>query len=388
MIVGGGGAGGATDSGGPGGFGRFESRLPISTFTFSSAISQTIIYSSITINSARDVFSGSNISNIIDGDLTATWNPISLLNINNYLPTPPTCGFTLECSDPLSNISKIRYYGGGSSGLATGIIVYNDTNKIETLFSNTSINPEDYMYKNSQLVYEFFLDKQLNSSGYSGDAWLVGGSTGIQYSVDGFNWVSTNCSESITNIQYASGSSTWYALDISGKFYSSIDGINWNLDPSLSGIYNTIFYYDNFGGVPGASIFLAGGNNGNYSIKRGTNNWENYTIPGISNIRRFRYLNGSFYVISSTGIKTSINGIIWSSMALQIQNINDMAYGNGMYVAVQSNITPPYLFGIISSSDGIIWDKVGELNLVGFFGQSIVYANGVFVVRHLIEVLL
>lgn len=379
LIVGGGGAGGATDSGGPGGFGRLQSRLPISTFIFSSAISQTIIYSRITINSVTDVFGGSNISNIIDGNLTTTWNPISLLNINNYFPTPFTCGFTLECSAPLSNISKIRYYGRDSSGLASGIIVYNDTNKIQTLFSNTSIKPEDYLYINSQPVYEVFLDKQLNSSGYSGGAWLVGGSTGIQYSVDGFNWVSTNCSESITNIQYARGWNTWYSLDTYGKLYSSIDGINWNLDPSLSGIYNTILYYDNFGGVPGASIFLAGGNNGNYSIKRGTNNWEYYSIPGISNIRKFRYLNGLFYVISSTGIKTSINGITWSLSALQIQNINDMAHGNGRYVAVQSNRTPPYLFGVLFSNDGIIWDKVGELNLLEFFGQSIIYENGIFV---------
>ena len=379
LIVGGGGAGGATDSGGPGGFGRLESNLPISTFVFSSAISQTILYNPITINSVRDIFGDSNISNIIDGNLTTRWNPISLLNINNYLPTPPTCGFTLESSGSLSNISKIRYYGRDSSGLATGIIVYNDTNKIQTLFSNTSIKPEDYLYINSQPVYEVFLDNQLNSSGYNGSAWLVGGTTGIQYSVDGFNWVSTNCSDSITNIQYARGLSRWYALDISGKLYTSIDGINWNLDSSLSGIYNTILYYDNFGGVPGATVFLAGGNNGNYSIKRGTNNWEYYTIPGISNIRKFKYLNGFFYVISSTGIKTSINGIIWSSMALQIQNINDIAYGNGRYVAVQSNKTPPYLFGILFSNDGIIWDRVGELNLVGFFGQSIVYANGIFV---------
>jgi hypothetical protein len=377
LIVGGGGAGGATDSGGQGGFGILQSTLPISTFLFSSAISQTILYSPITINSVVDVFGDSNISKIIDGNLTTAWNPISRMNITNYFPTTNMCGFTLECSNPLSNISKIRYYGSDSSGLATGIIVYNDTNKIQTLYSNTSIMEEEFLYINSNPVYEVFLNEQLNQTNYNGAAWLVGGTTGIQYSVDGFNWVQTNLSLSIRSIQYAIG--TWYALDNSGIFYISTDGINWNIDSSLTDIYNTLLYYDNFGGIPGASVFLAGGNNGNYSIKRGTNNWEHRTIPGISNIRKFKYLNGLFYVINNTGIKTSADGIIWSSVALQIQNINDMAYGNGRYVAVQSNRTPPYLFGILFSNDGITWNQAGALNLAGFFGQSIVYANGLFV---------
>ena len=397
LIVGGGGAAGASDLGGPGGFGIIPAPVAKESYTFSSASFSGKFYTPLPINTISDVFNNpiinnSNVSNIIDLNLNTFWNPSfpSKMNPRNYIPTPNTYGISVQFPRIPTSIKKIRYYGPPPSNtlnLPTGFLLYNDINKTQLLYSNTSIQKSDFKIINNgttlQQIFEFNPTAQVIPTTITSFAWLVAGKntrsqTSIQYSLDKSSWIPTQNSllENIRSIQYVSHFSSWYA---SGQgIIKSVDGINWTSCEVVNftgTLFNTITF--------GLGKLVAGGNDGSIFISTDGNTWTYTNTKFSTNINRIRFVNGIFWAFggSDISVKRSSDGIIWTNVIGLGTNSNmyDIAYGVGRYIIVKNSETTPFYSGILFSEDATIWSQVSQVNLPEFTGLSVVYSNNVFV---------
>ena len=396
LIVGGGGAAGAYDLGGPGGFGVEPTLLPIQNYAFSTATFNGIFYKPLNITSISDVFNNpvlnmSTINNTIDGNFTTCWDPSypAKMNLQNYIPTPNTYGLKLQFSNQPASFSKIRYYGPtlqNTSNIPSGFLLYNDVNKRQLLFSNTSIQPVDFKQYNNgsfvQSIYDIIPTSQVIPQTISAMAWLVVGAnssaqTSIQYSTDKTQWIPTNniTLTNYTSIQYVSTFSSWYACG--QKIMKSSDGMNWS-ECSITGFTGTQFNSL----TSGLNIILAGGNDGSIFITTDGTNWAYTGTKFSQNITRIRFVNNIFWAMgsSNSSIRRSTDGITWVPLSgVSISGINDISYGLGRYVIAQQNNTLPFRTALIYSQDGITWTSCSPLNITGFTANSIVFANNQFV---------
>ena len=397
LIVGGGGAAGAVDLGGPGGFGIATPLMPLQNYHFSTATFEGRFYNPLVISTISDVYNnpvlnGSSVTNTIDTNLNNFWSPSFPAKVNpqNYIPSPNTYGVNLEFSRIPTSISKIRYYGPPPSNtvnLPTGFLLYNDMNKTQLLYSNTSIQRTEFQTINNgtslQQIFEFNPTAQVIPSTISTLAWLVAGTnltsqTSIQYSLNNSLWVPTRNSllSTITSIQYISHFSKWYA---SGQtILESVDAMQWS--PSqVTGFNGTLFTTIAFG----LEKLVAGGNDGSIFVSTDGRTWT-YTGTKFSrNVARIRFVNGMFLALGSSDVvvKKSSDGIVWTNIIGVSNNIltYDIAFGLGRYVLVQQNGQPPFYSSILFSQDGMTWSSVSQVNLTGFTGLSVVYANSLFV---------
>ena len=397
LIVGGGGAAGASDLGGPGGFGIVPALLDKQNYTFSSASFSGKFYTQLPIENIRDVFNNpvlnsSNVTNIIDLNLNTFWNPSfpSKMNPQNYIPTPNTYGVSLQFPRIPTSIKKIRYYGPPPSNtvnLPSGLFLYNDVNKTQLLYSNASIQKSDFKIINNgnilQQIFEFNPTTQVIPNTITSMAWLVAGKnitsqTSIQYSLDKSSWIPTQNSllTNVTSIQYISHFSSWYA---SGQgIIKSVDGINWTSCQVVNftgTLFNTITF--------GLEKLVAGANDGSIFISTDGNTWTYTGTKFSTNVNRIRFVNGIFWALGSSDIsvKRSSDGVVWTNViGLGTTNIiYDIAYGVGRYVIVKRHDLPPIYSGILFSEDGIMWSQVSQVNLPEFTGLGVVYANRIFV---------
>lgn len=397
LIVGGGGAAGATELGGPGGFGIAPPLASILPYNFSTVIFGGRFYNQLPISNVSDPFSnpvlnGSTITNIIDTNLNSFWSPSFPAKINpqNYVPAPNTFSLNINFSTIPTSISKIRYYGPpleNTNNLPTGFILYNDMNKTQLLYSNTSIQKTDFQKIDNgtriQQFFEFNPTTQVIPSTISTLGWLVAGTnltsqTSIQYGLNKSTWIPTRNSSltTITSIQYVSHFSKWYA---SGQtILESVDAMQWTpceVREFNGTLFNTIAF--------GQEKLIAGGNDGSLFVSTDGYTW-NYTGTTFSTkVNRIRFVNGIFWALggSDVAVKRSTDGIVWTNViGIASGTIaNDIAYGLGRYVIVQEDGQPPFYSGIVFSSDGIMWSSVSQVNLSGFTGLSVVYAASLFV---------
>ena len=394
LIVGGGGAAGTNDFGGPGGFGLISQTFSTSTYLFSTIVFNGNFYSKLPIQSIRDVFSnsvltGSNVTNAADNTLTTFWNPVipSKMNPFNYYPTPNTYGVSLNFSTAITSLTKIRFYGpptANTSNLVTGITVYNDINKAQLLFSNTAILPSDYQTINNgtflQQIYECIPISQLSTATLDTNAWLAVGinassQSSIQYSLDLINWVPTqnNVITSVTSVQYVPAFNKWFASG--STLASSSNGINWSVC-TINGFTGSSFTSMAFFG----SILVAGANDGSIYTSTDGITWNSSGIIFRSSVKRIRYVNGQFWGMAGVYLKRSMNGVIWTSILnFTVSNINDITYAFGKYIIAQVNGQPPLVSGLAYSSDGIAWTSSAPNNVQNFSANSIAYGNSKFV---------
>lgn len=373
LIVGGGGAAGATDLGGPGGIGLLPDPLPILPCLFSTVRSSAIYYGAATIASIFDldsnpVLNGSNIANVVDGSIVTFWDPapVPYMNPANYNPTPNTYRVQLNYREIASPL-KIRYYGSSlndTQHLPTGFVVYSSANKAEMLYSNTKVQYQGLQNGVfNQAIHEIF-PAQASTVAFSRNAWIVGGSTGLQYSVDGITWVSVT--SPLQNVESVIYTNSWYASGLGG-IIKSTDGLNW------SSLYMTGLTVRSL--VATNSYILASVSDGSFLLSMDGNTWS--TVPGSTSVTRIRYLNGIFWAAGS-GLKTSMNGLTWAPVPGLSGSSYDIAYGVGRYILAQAN-TQPFNSCLLFSSDGVVWSPVSQLNIGAFIPKSIVFANGVFV---------
>lgn len=392
LIVGGGGAAGADDLGGPGGFGIPEPPLSIKDYKFSQAAFSGKFYTSISTVKVQDVFNHTtSVDRSIDATLNTFWDPPfpSKMNPQNYIPTPNTYGVTLQFSKIPTSLKKFRYYGpsvNNTVNLPTGFLLYNDQNKTQLLYSNTSIQPSEFQVINNgsfiQQIYEFFPTTQLVPSTISTMAWIIGGKnvtpqTSIQYSLNKSTWVPTQNSlySTITSIQYVSSFTKWYAAG--QTIQQSSDGISWS-PCQVTGFNGTLFNTIAFG----LNKLVAGGNDGSIFVSTDGLAWTYTGTKFSKNVNRIRFVNDAFWALGSTDtvVRKSSDGLVWTVVGgIGVSGVNDIAYGVGRYVIAQQNGTAPFFTGILYSQDGLAWASASQVNITGFTGLSIVYANNLFV---------
>jgi hypothetical protein len=260
IIVGGGGAGGnaATSLGGPGGFGASIGLLPDIQLQFSSAIFTETYLPDIRINSVRDIDQDpffvppiflqtllNPLPNLIDGDLTNFWSPISTsyLNLSNFNSTVNTYRLNIGFASNVSSLTKFRIYGGPQGDTIhrpTGLILYNSSNKSQILYSNTTnlANIIQYIPNQSfvQEVYDLPIPSTVFNSTLVTNGWVAIAPTNnaayarVQYSLDTSTWILGSYSGTV----YATASNITYApapLNI----WIAVGG--W-LQPNPTGNYN------------------------------------------------------------------------------------------------------------------------------------------------------
>ncbi|MFZ4600747.1 MAG: hypothetical protein ACOYNN_19055, partial [Terrimicrobiaceae bacterium] len=95
LIVGGGGAGGASTLGGPGGFGPITERIPIQYYRFSTVALTTSSFSTFAIESIEDIDSNpfsadTPIASTIDGNPLTYWTPLNTVSTSIIFNTVST----------------------------------------------------------------------------------------------------------------------------------------------------------------------------------------------------------------------------------------------------------------------------------------------------------
>lgn len=187
---------------------------------------------------------------------------------------------------------------------------------------------------------------------------------------------------SFTVFDLPSDAPSWRGLTYgAGKFVAvsyennkagySVNGINWTLTtlPATRN-WNSIDY--------GNGVFVAvatGGTYGAYSTDGTT--WTQMSFSYDSQtINRVRFVNGKFFILtSSQTCYYSTNGINWTSFNMPYtRNWNDIAYGDGKYIAVGNTWDNYYAY----STDGINW--TGKTFPINGYPITVDYANSKFVV--------
>jgi len=374
LIVGGGGAAGVFSMGGPGGFGLQNILEPIIQYNFVSVVCDTIQYTKIPILSVEDSTTSLNISQVFDNNLSTYWSQATR---HMYDQTPEFNSFVIRSSIDLSVLSKIRYYGQGTQ-MPTGFIVYNNQNKLNMLYSNTSILPSDYKIQSTYQVYDIIIPQLIRNT-ISENAWIIGGvnntsSNSLQYSLDGSLWVPTHNSilSNVNSVNYISYLNIWLATGSS--IIQSSDGINWSEIFNNGSIFTSL--------VTNNSLLIAGTNTGKLYTSLDGIAWILSSTSFSSSVIRLRYINNLFWAIGSSDsvAKVSSDGFSWTNVpGIGLTGLNDVAYGLGRYVIAQLNTTLPYNSSLVYSSDGILWSAAASLNIVNFIANSIVFANGIFV---------
>lgn len=400
LIVGGGGAAGGYHFGGPGGIGLLPPALSTLGVSISSIRTSAIYYSKpsgITLSDLdfNTVYNRNTIGNAADGSLTTFWDPLvpPFMNPVNYSPTANTYRVNVNYSQANSGPLKIRYYGPSFDDvmhLPTGFVVYGNENKLELLYSNTSLKTSDFQVIQNgiftQWIYEMTPMSTLRTTPSTLSSWIVGGTNSginqLQYSVNGFNWtpVLTNTSAvtSVQSIQYVDFLNIWYATG-TGGFMRSTDGLNWSLALSTTAPVVSLAF--------GLTVCVALGSDGSvYTTTDGiwiknTNNL--FTTSGT----HVRYLNNLFWATgySATGqraiLHSSPDGLSWAPQTSLVGGVgvSDIAYGLGRYVLVQGNGKAPFYSGILYSFDALTWSAPSQANLGGFSGTSVVFGSSSFV---------
>lgn len=211
---------------------------------------------------------------------------------------------------------------------------------------------------------------QVNSTAYlNGKFWALGANGGLSSSVDGQTWVANFSIPATANIlKIAYGNGVYVIVGGSGIAYSSLDGETWTpivhtLGTSFA--FNTLLF-----------------SNGNWVIATGSSTTVLVSTDGVNftakltaiplNILGGMVATGEFFVWTTTAILNSVNGQVWTS-SLFGGTVNDVAYGNGTFVAVGGNSGTSFC---ATSTDGAAW-IIRNVNYAGAM-TSVTYASGSF----------
>ena len=156
--------------------------------------------------------------------------------------------------------------------------------------------------------------------------------------------------------------------------YSSPDGKVWTMVdssqyPFLAG--------DGHGVVYGNGVYLKFSDYSQYVLSSSDSvTWTQVTLPQPKSdfLRGIFFLKGIFIVVGDYGyMTTSSDGVNWSLVTTQpLQPIRKIVYGNGLWVAIGTNI-------IYTSTDGISWTPQYSTNDSTYDLTGITYGNNTFV---------
>lgn len=190
-------------------------------------------------------------------------------------------------------------------------------------------------------------------------------------STTGLTWNSTAFTPS--NITYALAATTgaWFGLGV-GNSISSANGDTWTEGgwglPTISKASQLTY---------GGGKFVAVGASG--EIKWSTTNTSGGFTTAVSGVattlRSVTYAAGLYVAVGNSGvILTSPDAVTWTNRTINTVNWNGVAYGNGLYLAVDTNGTTAAY-----STDGTNWSTMTISTPIGGNWNEIAYGNGKFV---------
>ena len=155
----------------------------------------------------------------------------------------------------------------------------------------------------------------------------------------------------------ASGAGTAYpTYTDANRLLISTDGYNWNqLSPT--------FVYAGLNAIANSNVYMVTvGDNGNIWYSSNGGNWAQSNFSGTAptaNLNSVAYGNGLFVAVGDHVGLYSTNGITWTTITtssiITSHNLNQVYFGNDrFYIVGEDNV-------IISSSDGINWFEIGDL---------------------------
>lgn len=443
IMVGGGGAGGAYDMGGPGGFGLITPQPIIPKFTISTVECTSLVYTEIPIQSILDwddIYNTgyyntgtpkNTTSFMFDGNISTTqYTPrVSPYMQNGYglcINSPVTDVYTDSASPPLidkpcdiyrfniqfqsnvSTIGKMEYYGSAKgteyNTKPIGYVVYNSVDKSQILYSNTSFywfTATKYVsaeYDQQRIVDELIFSNVRSNTVNNTDGWVTcgvgtSGSDTLQYSVDGSNWAPIRSQTGYgtplkqTNAVVYANNGQWYACG-SNVILRSSNGLDWTSVGDLSSVYKGVL---NSLAV-GSDKILASGtlDSGGVSMIYSTDGQTWLSISQLnSDITRIKYFGQLFWAISpSSYLYYSFNGVSWIQYRVAGIGVIDLIYtaDRGQYVAILNSDANPFGSQIItgggtSSIPPSTWRAANNFWLYPTTTiTSIAYGNAVFVV--------
>lgn len=232
---------------------------------------------------------------------------------------------------------------------------------------------------------------------YGKGIFVCVGPFGVIYSEDGVNWSIASLPETVTGNLYSVIYNGGKFVATGKHFIYSEDGINWSEIPWPSSIKQSSDYsfkyltYVNDAYIcacdASKSITDDGGNDigaASYILFSTDGiNWTESIISSISDTsiklpKHILYDSGKYIILCTNGLFYSYDGVNWNSMTYNDNPLvfTDVAYGNGLYVGVDS--AKPRV-GI--SEDGINWSIITidyilyPINIVYYSGRFIVYGT-------------
>lgn len=202
----------------------------------------------------------------------------------------------------------------------------------------------------------------------------------VMSSPDGINWNKEFESKNISIKGIAFGEGKLVAVGGSTVFFTT-DGSNWqSTEETINGVLNGSYE----GVAYGSGMFVAVGSTATIAFSKDGETWVKYFgeeidpefTAGVTHFYGVSYAEGKFYIMGNanriaTLVPDPIDGLTKeksSTLGMITDRLNDMAYGNGSYIAVGTK--DDYI-----SEDGLNWNITKPEWQIWGIG----YANGLFV---------
>ena len=224
--------------------------------------------------------------------------------------------------------------------------------------------------------------QRLNAVTFGGGQFVAVGNGGvIQTSPDGGAWTLQNSGTSFALLAVAYGSGKFVAVGENGITVSSPNGVTWSA--GVSGTSATLT-----GIAFGSGLFVAIGPYDTVFRSSDGLSWtpqtlkdRNFTIHSAITYGNGQFLIGSSHLLLpySETVFTSSNGTSWTTNSVPDFNgvFRFVAFGNGIYIAVVSEINPrvPVTPQLLTSINGRDWTPV----TASIADEAVAFGNGLFV---------
>lgn len=272
----------------------------------------------------------------------------------------------------------------------------NQANVVYTVPANTQVAISSVSLINSSIVPESYsigiVRSQEALSSYNKVDYNVGSEIYIAFpaglgifitSTNGIDWDITGSGEFFPGETYWNMSDIAYGADrfiAVGTFNAptglSYDGVSWTKLPALQS--SNIVY--------GNGLFVAVRYSSAYSYSTDGITWTEGSLPTAGQSLRIWYANNKFVILSSDSFGLySTDGITWNQSTVPaVSGLSRPTYGNDRFVAISVPYdisTNSYIAGpAIISTDGIVWTQVPTPAGITTWNNAVAYGNGLFVI--------
>lgn len=201
------------------------------------------------------------------------------------------------------------------------------------------------------------------------------GTGGIMTSPDGTTWTSRNSPVAANFKGAAYGNGTYVSVWTSGgngAVVYSADSITWTSPTSPNRQWQCVA----FGGGVFTALSYLGGTTGQAMTSPDGINWTSRNTSSDQDWRGICYGNGKFVAVCVGSVTmTSPDGITWTTGTCPTGSWSRVAYGNGIYIAINGTVTTGQSMW---STDGLNWNQVTLPDALQM--GSVSYGNGWFVI--------